>query len=108
MPIFLPSLLGMRAPDLQNGGDLQFGMLQDKGFLYDSTMPTKVFGYTNMKNAMWPYSMDYKSTMVRRNAWKVKLWFAISFVPSGKGGHVFYNTTQRKGLKHIFFEICQE
>lgn len=56
------AIQGMRSPDLQNGGDLQFGMVKEDGFLYDSTMPTKAYGFVNMDEGLWPYSLDYKST----------------------------------------------
>ena len=60
--IFFSSLpLGMRAPFLQGGGNTQFKMMQDYGILYDSSYVSREFGYTNMANGIWPYSLDYKS-----------------------------------------------
>lgn len=54
----------MRAPDLQNGGDLQFLMMARDGFLYDGSMPTLTYGGVGLSNGLWPYSFDYKSTQV--------------------------------------------
>uniref|UniRef100_T1IPI5 Chitin-binding type-2 domain-containing protein n=1 Tax=Strigamia maritima TaxID=126957 RepID=T1IPI5_STRMM len=48
-------ILGVRAPYLKTGGNEQFDMLNDYGFLYDSSMaapPSKI--------PLWPFSMEYK------------------------------------------------
>ncbi|XP_055347521.1 uncharacterized protein LOC129594756 [Paramacrobiotus metropolitanus] len=50
----LEAIRGMRAPFLQIGGDLQFEMLADKGFLYDSSIITSI-----SNPPMWPYTLDY-------------------------------------------------
>lgn len=47
----------MRAPYLQPGGNRQFRMLAQNGFLYDNSMPT-----TQMDPAIWPYTLDYRTT----------------------------------------------
>ena len=57
-------LAGMRCPDLQNGGDNQFGMMFRNDFTYDSSLTSVEFGYTHMANGLWPYSLDYLSTQV--------------------------------------------
>lgn len=59
----IDDVIGMRSPFLQGGGDEQFQMMFDTGLEYDSTMPSRVFGYTNLENGMWPYSLDWESTM---------------------------------------------
>lgn len=53
----------MRAPFLQGGGNTQFEMMGNENFLYDSSMPSRVYGYTNMENGWWPYSLDYYNNM---------------------------------------------
>ena len=50
----------MRVPYLQSGGDTQFAMMSHNDFLYDCSRPTQAFGYTNMKNGVWPFTMDYQ------------------------------------------------
>ncbi|OQV16216.1 hypothetical protein BV898_09700 [Hypsibius exemplaris] len=45
---------GMRAPYLQTGGNSQFEMLWEKGFLYDSSMSV-----AENNPPMWPYTLDY-------------------------------------------------
>ena len=52
---------GVRAPFLQGGGDDQFFMLQEEGFKYDCTMPSRSHGYTSMENGRWPYTTDYRA-----------------------------------------------
>ena len=47
----------------QGGGDDQFKMLEDEGFLYDCTMPSRTFGYLNLENGRWPFTLDYRSSM---------------------------------------------
>ncbi|KAL8623771.1 hypothetical protein ACOMHN_054077 [Nucella lapillus] len=49
---------GMRAPNLQLGGDAQFSMLKDRGFLYDSSM----YGGTLTEDGgdpLWPFTLDF-------------------------------------------------
>jgi len=57
---------GMRAPDLQNGGDLQLTMMKNENFLYDASYPTLTYGGTSLSTGLWPYSFDYKSIQVGR------------------------------------------
>jgi peptidoglycan/xylan/chitin deacetylase (PgdA/CDA1 family) len=52
-------LKGIRVPFLQTGGDTQFKMMEQEGFEWDCSMPTRT--YTDP--GMWPYSLKYKSTM---------------------------------------------
>ncbi|XP_014664158.1 PREDICTED: uncharacterized protein LOC106806660 [Priapulus caudatus] len=56
---FVPesSVVGMRAPYLQLGGNRQFSMLQDNGFRYDMSWPTQ-----QMEPPLWPYTLEYRST----------------------------------------------
>ena len=49
---------GFRAPEIQVGGNAEFGALHDAGFLYESSMPTQNF----IDPPMWPYTLDYLST----------------------------------------------
>jgi len=51
---------GTRAPFLQGGGDVQFDMMEDLGFEFDSSMPTQENGYLYMEYGRWPYTLDYK------------------------------------------------
>ena len=67
-------LAGMRCPDLQNGGDAQFGMMKEAGFLYDASLPSIAFGYTNMANGLWPYSLDYLSIQVQKDTTHINDW----------------------------------
>ena len=51
---------GTRAPFLQGGGDVQMNMMQKLGFEYDSSMPSQTYGYLNLEQGRWPYTLDYK------------------------------------------------
>jgi len=53
------SVIGMRAPYLQGGGDRQFQIFGDNGFKYDCSTPNREFGHTNMPNGIWPYTLDF-------------------------------------------------
>ncbi|TRY79148.1 hypothetical protein TCAL_05954 [Tigriopus californicus] len=57
----IDEIQGIRSPDLQNGGNAQFKMMKDYGFLYDSSLPTEEFAFVNMDRALWPYTFDYLS-----------------------------------------------
>jgi len=48
------SILGARAPNLRVGGNRQFEALQDAGFLYDSSMVTRL-----QNPPLWPYNVYY-------------------------------------------------
>jgi len=52
-------MTGMRAPFLQGGGDVMFDMLKSNSFTYDSSWPTRSFGYLNAMNGLFPYTLDY-------------------------------------------------
>ena len=54
---------GIRVPYLQSGGDVQYAMMSNNGFLYDCSRPTLAFGYINMANGLWPFTMDYQVNM---------------------------------------------
>ena len=49
---------GYRAPYIQVGGNTEFKVLKDSGFLYESSMPTRIIG----DKPLWPYTLDYRST----------------------------------------------
>ena len=49
---------GYRAPYMQVGGNTEFKVLKDLGFLYESSMPTRNF----IDQPLWPYTLDYRST----------------------------------------------
>eukprot|EP00094_Tigriopus_californicus_P014017 TCALIF_13573-PA protein Name:"Protein of unknown function" AED:0.26 eAED:0.26 QI:227/0.66/1/1/0/0.25/4/72/144 len=51
----------IRSPDLQNGGNTQFQIMKDYGFLYDSSLPTEEYAFVNMDRALWPYTFAYLS-----------------------------------------------
>ena len=53
----------MRAPFLQGGGNTQFKMMEDYDLKYDSTLTSREYGYTNMMNGIWPFTLDYQSVM---------------------------------------------
>lgn len=49
---------GYRAPYIQVGGNTEFKVLRNLGFLYESSMPTQNF----VEPPLWPYTLDYRST----------------------------------------------
>lgn len=49
---------GYRAPYIQVGGNTEFKVLKELGFLYESSMPTRIFA----DEPLWPYTLDYRST----------------------------------------------
>lgn len=50
---------GMRAPFLATGGEEQFTMLQEQGFEYDCSMPSRAYGVDNLDTGIWPFTLDY-------------------------------------------------
>jgi len=56
-------ITGIRVPYLQSGGDTQFAMMSKNNFHYDCSRPTQAFGYMNMANGAWPFTMDYQVKM---------------------------------------------
>ena len=58
---------GTRAPFLQGGGDVQMNMMQKLGFEYDSSMPSQTYGYLNLEQGRWPYTLDYKAKEISEN-----------------------------------------
>jgi len=52
---------GHRAPFLQGGGDNMFTMLSENNFLYDSSWPTRAYGYVDAENGLYPYTLDFAS-----------------------------------------------
>ena len=59
----LLKIIGVRAPFLQGGGDEMIQMMVDKGFEYDCSAPSRVFGYENMKYGRWPFTYDWYQDM---------------------------------------------
>lgn len=49
---------GYRAPYIQVGGNTEFKVLKDSGFLYESSMPTQWY----LNDPFWPYTLEYRST----------------------------------------------
>ena len=49
---------GYRGPYIQVGGNMEFKVLKDEGFLYESSMPTQKF----TDPPLWPYTLDYRSS----------------------------------------------
>jgi Polysaccharide deacetylase len=52
-------VVGMRAPFLETGGDEQFRMMADEGFVYDSSMMTG----PHQAGAVWPFTLDFPPTV---------------------------------------------
>ena len=60
-------IIGVRAPFLQGGGDVQMNMMERLGFQYDSSMPSQDHGYLNLNDGRWPYSLDYQVEELSQN-----------------------------------------
>lgn len=58
----LKDIKGFRAPFLQVGGDNMIEAAVQDNFEYDCSMPSRRYGYTNINNGLWPYTLEYKST----------------------------------------------
>ncbi len=56
-------ILGTRVPFFYTGGDSQFGMYEENGFMYDYSQTSKNYGYDNLANGAWPSSLDYFNTL---------------------------------------------
>ena len=54
------TVVGMRAPFLQGGGDAQFAMMEEEGFLYDCSLTSRQYGYLDLDKGRWPYTLDYE------------------------------------------------
>jgi len=54
-------IIGTRVPFLIAGGEAQFTMMQNNGFKYDCSMPTRLYGYIDADRGLYPYTLDYKS-----------------------------------------------
>jgi len=52
---------GYRSPFLQMGADEQFAALKADGFLYDCSWVSRDYGYLDLDQGLFPYSMDYES-----------------------------------------------
>ena len=81
-------ILGTRSPFLQSGGDEMYQMMMDKGFEYDCSAPSQLFGYQNLAYGRWPYTYDYY-----RLFWRI---FVFTFLN-------FRSIFLFKGLFFIFF-----
>ena len=49
---------GYRAPYIQIGGNTEFKILKDLGFMFESSMPTQMY----RDPPLWPYTLEYRST----------------------------------------------
>ena len=38
-------------------------MLYEEGFEYDATMPSLAYGYLDIDEGLWPFTLDYRSAM---------------------------------------------
>ncbi|KAK7862343.1 hypothetical protein R5R35_011571 [Gryllus longicercus] len=84
---------GMRAPYLKPGRNTQYEVLQDFGYVYDSSV-----GIPPLKVPIWPYTLDYKIPHECRSGtcpsrsfqgiWEVPL--NAHYVESYEGGHCPY------------------
>jgi len=54
-------ITGFRAPFLVMGGDEMIDALEANGFTYDCTWSSRGYGYLNMDNGLFPYTLDYMS-----------------------------------------------
>jgi len=54
-------IIGFRAPFLHMGGDEMIEALHNNGFLYDCSWATRAYGYINLDNGLFPYTLDYAS-----------------------------------------------
>ena len=61
------SILGIRAPLLKVGGNNQFKMMEEQGFLWDSSM-----GAPLSDQPKWPYTLDHVS-LIKFNLIKFSL-----------------------------------
>lgn len=55
----IEEIIGFRAPFLQIGGNEMFSALVEKNFLYDCSMPSRLYGYVDLGNGLYPYTLDY-------------------------------------------------
>lgn len=53
--ISISEIVGMRAPYLKPGRNTQYKVLEDFGYIYDSSI-----GISPLKVPIWPYTLDYK------------------------------------------------
>ncbi|XP_063236003.1 chitin deacetylase 1 [Bacillus rossius redtenbacheri] len=87
------SVVGMRAPYLKPGRNTQFEVLEDFGYIYDSSV-----GTPPMRFPVWPYTLDHKiphecrsgtcPTRSFEGVWEVPL--NAHYVESYEGGHCPY------------------
>lgn len=53
--ISISEIVGMRAPYLKPGRNTQYKVVEDFGYIYDSSI-----GISPLKVPIWPYTLDYK------------------------------------------------
>ncbi|XP_014666092.1 PREDICTED: uncharacterized protein LOC106808050 [Priapulus caudatus] len=104
---------GMRTPYLQMGGNTQFKMMQENGFLYDASMPT-----IQNNPALWPYTLDYLSTQECTvppcphssfpGVWEVPIvdLFDKMGWKCNQVDQCLFPTTRRKGARAANGELC--
>ncbi|KAL5245054.1 hypothetical protein ACI65C_012464 [Semiaphis heraclei] len=86
-------IVGMRAPFLKPGRNTQYEVIEDYGFVYDSSI-----GIPPSRVPIWPYSLDYKiphecksgtcPTKSFKGTWEVPL--NAHYVATYEGGHCPY------------------
>ncbi|XP_011064867.1 PREDICTED: uncharacterized protein LOC105152345 [Acromyrmex echinatior] len=86
-------VVGMRAPYLKPGRNTQYKVLEDFGYIYDSSI-----GISPLKVPIWPYTLDYKipheckagtcPTKSFQGIWELPL--NAHYVESYEGGHCPY------------------
>ncbi|CAK9825020.1 Chitin deacetylase 1 [Anthophora retusa] len=91
--ISISEIVGMRAPYLKPGRNTQYKVLEDFGYIYDSSI-----GISPLKVPIWPYTLDYKipheckagtcPTKTFPGVWELPL--NAHYVESYEGGHCPY------------------
>jgi len=57
----IEDIQGFRAPFLMMGGDEMIESLQNDGFKYDCSWASQRYGYLQLDNGLFPYTLDYAS-----------------------------------------------
>ncbi|XP_006617231.1 uncharacterized protein LOC102672538 [Apis dorsata] len=91
--ISISEIVGMRAPYLKPGRNTQYKVVEDFGYIYDSSI-----GISPLKVPIWPYTLDYKipheckagtcPTKSFPGVWELPL--NAHYVESYEGGHCPY------------------
>ncbi|XP_057341564.1 chitin deacetylase 1 [Microplitis mediator] len=91
--ISINEISGMRAPYLKPGRNTQYKVIEDFGYIYDSSI-----GISPLKTPIWPYTLDYKipheckagtcPTKSFPGVWEIPL--NAHYVETYEGGHCPY------------------